>query len=66
MGSLVVGSAICAPDGSVSQVIAVHELGERQLYRVLFEDGTSTEVTGDHLWLVWRSNRSKESRRAAH
>lgn len=63
MGSLKVGSLITSPDGSVSSVIAVHELGERQLYEVTFQDGTKCEVTGDHLWLAWRSNASQKRKR---
>jgi hypothetical protein len=60
IGCLRVGSPLCAPDGSVTEVIAVHELGERQLYRVSFHDGTSCEVTGDHIWLAWQSNKGRK------
>ena len=58
MGSLRLGSAVSCPDGSVANVIGIFPLGERQLYRVAFRDGTSTEVTDDHIWRVWRSRRS--------
>ena len=60
MGSLKSGSAVCSPDGTVSQVIGIYPLGRRQLYRVTFHDGTSTEVTDDHIWLAWRSNKSRK------
>lgn len=57
MGSLKVGSLVTAPDGSACNVIGIYPLGERQIYRVSFRDGTSTEVTEDHLWLAWRTDR---------
>lgn len=56
IGDLEVGSAVCGPDSSVGQVIATYDLGERQIFSVAFADGTSTEVTDDHIWLAWRSN----------
>jgi hypothetical protein len=59
MGDLRVGSKLSNPDGSISRVIAIYPLGQRQLYRVTFHDGTSCEVTDDHIWLAWRSCVSK-------
>lgn len=53
MGEMKVGHRITAPDGCLSHVIGVYPLGVRQLYNVKFIDGTSTEVTEDHLWLAW-------------
>ncbi|BEV43941.1 DnaB-like helicase C-terminal domain-containing protein [Afipia carboxidovorans] len=53
MGDLRVGHRVCAPDGSICHVIGIYPLGERQIYKVNFKDGTSTEVTSDHLWLTW-------------
>lgn len=55
MGSLKVGSKVTAPDGSVTHVVAIYPLGERQIYEVEFHDGTKAEVTDDHLWLCHRS-----------
>jgi replicative DNA helicase len=59
MGSLKVGTLVLSPDGSASTVIGVYPLGERQLYRVTFHDGTSTEVTEDHIWLAWKRGHAK-------
>lgn len=53
MGNLSVGTAVTAPDGTICHVIGIYPLGERQLFKVMFGDGTSTEVTEDHLWLAW-------------
>lgn len=60
MGELRVGSLISNPDGSVQTVIGIYPLGHRQLYRVSFHDGSSTEVTDDHIWLAWRSKESSK------
>lgn len=52
MGDLKVGDQVCSPDGGVQRVIAVHEQGEQDVYRVTFTDGASTLVGLDHLWFV--------------
>lgn len=63
MGSLQVGSLVCNPDGSVARVLAVHELGKRDVFRVKFSDGATTLVTEDHLWLVQRSGKGLKADR---
>ena len=60
MGDLKIGSMVCNPDGSICNVIGIYPLGERQLYRFVFHDGTSCEVTHDHIWLAWKSRGSKK------
>ena len=60
IGSLKVGSKICATDGSVTEVIAVHPQGIKDIYKVMFEDGTHTEVGLEHLWFAWEHNKSKK------
>lgn len=52
MGSLKVGDMVSNPDGGVSTIIGVFPQGPMQLYKITFNDGTSTRATGDHLWLV--------------
>lgn len=51
-GHLNPGDSIFAEDGSVTQVKRRHELGVSKLFRVSFDDGSSTLVTGGHLWKV--------------
>lgn len=63
MGSLKIGSVVNTPHGTCAQVIAIFELGERQLYQVTFHDGTSTEVTDDHIWLAWRIEKKSKATR---
>ena len=60
MGDIKVGAIVSSPDGSASEVIGVYPLGERQLYRVSFHDGTSTEVTEDHIWYAWCKGRGRQ------
>lgn len=62
MGDLKVGSKISNPDGTTQRVIQVHPQGEKDIYRVTFSDGASTEVCADHLWNCTISGSSGKSR----
>ena len=52
MGELQVGDAVSSIDGAPSIVTGVFPQGERQVYRVRFSDGRSTECCAEHLWRV--------------
>lgn len=53
MGDLKVGNDITNPiDGKFCEVIGVFPQGVKEVFRVSFEDGASTECCADHLWLV--------------
>jgi replicative DNA helicase len=52
MGDLRVGDDLASVDGRPSQVEGVFPQGERQVYRVTFADGRSTECCAEHLWRV--------------
>lgn len=52
MGDLRVGDALASVDGRRSLASGIFPQGARQVYRVTFSDGRSTECTGDHLWRV--------------
>ncbi|MDH5265635.1 MAG: replicative DNA helicase, partial [Betaproteobacteria bacterium] len=52
MGELQVGDALASIDGEPSLVTGVFPQGERQVYRVTFSDGRSTECCGEHLWRI--------------
>ena len=52
MGDLAVGDALASVDGEPSRVAGVFPQGERQVYRVTFSDGRSTECCAEHLWRV--------------
>jgi replicative DNA helicase len=52
MGELRPGDALASVDGRESLVRGVFPQGARQVYRVTFSDGRSTECCAEHLWLV--------------
>lgn len=52
MGDMQAGDLVMSPSGSPTQVIGVYPQGDKEIYRVTFTDGTSTECTDDHLWSV--------------
>jgi replicative DNA helicase len=53
MGTLQVGDAIASIDGDPSIVVGVYPQGVRQVYRLAFSDGRSTEACAEHLWRVY-------------
>ncbi len=53
MGELKVGSVITAWDGSPTQVLEVYPHGLKDIYRITFEDGRSTECGLEHLWRIY-------------
>ena len=52
MGDLRPGDHVIGSDGHATRIREVHLLGERDIFRVRFSDGTSLRVTEDHLWQV--------------
>ena len=52
MGALQVGDAVASVDGEPSIITGVYPQGERQVYRLTFSDGRSTEACAEHLWRV--------------
>ena len=52
MGDLAVGDALASVDGCPSIVVGTYPQGVRQVYRVRFSDGRSTECCAEHLWRV--------------
>lgn len=52
MGDLRVGDALASVDGAPSRVEGVFPQGARQVYRVTFADGRSTECCAEHLWRI--------------
>ena len=61
MGDLRVGDALASVDGQPSYVTGIYPQGQRQVYRLTFADGRSTECCAEHLWRVhfrqWESPR---------
>ena len=50
-----VGDQVSNPDGSVSKVIKVSGIRERECYKVEFIDGAIAIVSDDHIWSVKKS-----------
>ena len=59
MGSLKVGDPIFGRDGRVYHVQDIYEHGEKDIYKVTFNDGTWTRAGGEHLWSVRDVNMRK-------
>ena len=52
MGDVQRGDLLIGADGRPTQVVAVHPRGDMDVFKVTFNDGTSTECTADHLWTL--------------
>jgi hypothetical protein len=52
MGDIAVGDQVIGSDGRPTTVIGVYPQGMRPIYRVVFNDGSSTECDEEHLWTV--------------
>jgi PBSX family phage terminase large subunit len=50
MGDLQVGDMVIAGDGSPTMVTGVFPQGKKEIFRVGFKDGSSTECCAEHLW----------------
>jgi hypothetical protein len=62
MGDIRVGDSVCVPFYKESgtkpfaQVTGVYPQGERDVYRLHFNDGTSVDASDEHLWAVERKH----------
>jgi replicative DNA helicase len=52
MGVVKVGDKLASVDGAPSEVVGLYPQGCRQVYRITFADGRSTECCAEHLWRV--------------
>lgn len=50
MGDVKVGDLVIAGNGNPTKVIGVYPQGVKEVYRVVFNDGSFTECCDDHLW----------------
>jgi len=56
MGDIVKGDKVFGQDGKLYTVLQIYEQGERDVYKLTFEDESSTECDIDHLWEVYKCN----------
>jgi len=52
MGEIKVGDFVIGSNGKPTKVTGVFPQGEKQIYKVTFTDGASTECCDEHLWAV--------------
>lgn len=52
IGSLQVGDLVIGSNGEPTPVLGVYPQGEKDIYRVTAQDGSSTLACGEHLWTV--------------
>jgi DNA modification methylase/superfamily II DNA or RNA helicase len=62
MGEIKVGNAVYNHLGKITTVSGVYPQGEKDIYRVTFSDGASTECCNDHLWNVQTFNDRRRSK----
>lgn len=55
------GDCVFSVDGSATSVLYESEVFHKPMYRVSFEDGSTVDASGDHIWTV----QTKASRRTA-
>ena len=60
MGKIAVGDEVINSQGGTSHVIGVFPQGEKDIYRVTFSDGSSTECCDEHLWAVNTPERKRQ------
>lgn len=57
MGEIRVGDTVCTPfRGQYAKVLGVYPQGERDIYRIHFNDNTHADTADSHLWVVQTSN----------
>jgi len=59
MGEIAPGMQVIGSDGKPKNVLNTFPQGKKNIYRVVFSDGTSTECCNDHLWYTSTHNERK-------
>jgi phosphate starvation-inducible protein PhoH len=56
MGDLKIGDEIVTPSGRTSKIIGVFPQGEKEIYEIIFHDGSKTRACNEHLWECYFPN----------
>lgn len=56
MGEITTNAYVIGSDGKPKRVLEVFPQGKKEIYRITFSDGTSTECCDDHLWYTSTHN----------
>jgi hypothetical protein len=59
MGELKVGDKVLGQGFKPTTVLGVYDLGEDDIYRLEFNDGSWVRASGDHLWEITRAGNKK-------
>lgn len=62
MGEMKVGTIITAKDGTPTKVTGVFPHGQKEIFKITFADGRSTEAGAEHLWRVYYINTEPHKR----
>ncbi|MDP6558194.1 MAG: AAA family ATPase [Pirellulaceae bacterium] len=60
MGELEVGDLVIGSGGTPCTVLGIYPQGIKDVYRVTFRDGSTTECCDDHLWFTTTFNERKQ------
>ncbi|HRS72338.1 MAG TPA: AAA family ATPase [Anaerohalosphaeraceae bacterium] len=52
MKNIQVGDPVIGADGNPHRVLGVYPQGEKNIFKVIFRDGSATECCDDHLWFT--------------
>jgi len=53
MGNIGIGDVVSTPSGGTANVVGVFPQGMKDIYRITFSDGRTTECCKEHLWEVY-------------
>ena len=59
MRDIEIGDKVIGRDGLETNVVGVYPQGIVDMYRITFEDGRSSKVSGDHLWSILMDDERK-------
>lgn len=60
MGQMEIDTEVIAKDGSITKVNGVFPQGLKEIFKITFSDGRSTECCSDHLWDITRPKRQNQ------
>ena len=58
IGELKIGDKVLGQGFKTTTVLGVYDLGEDDVYRITFNDGSWVRASGDHLWQITRAGKS--------
>lgn len=61
MGEVHVGMSVMGEDGLSHKVLGVFPQGMRDVYELIFSDGSKCRCSDEHLWTFWRRNNPKKA-----